>query len=344
MLAAYENKFPGFTDFYSRLLGYYFSACPVSHPEVAERMSVALGEMGAEADTALARFQKEGLFSGSPLSNRSQVELFWRSPLMAVFDAAIGYMPSSDIDLKRYLPKPVEGKLALVKRRQDVLERARAGEIARGDLTYWQACLANCAPELFLLPFLPAVGALRGLDIGCGWGRGTLCLPELERMEITAMDIDVGQLQIMEKLAKNMGWQGLKTITTSEFAFPDSSFDFALSMAFLHLLEEEQLRTTLLEVQRCLRHYAPFHVEAPIGSSEGITVVSHFTVQSLIDIIHSVEVGGKRFQLIEFDPRIPDLFTFVVLNKDELPLGPRSGRAAYRCRSAAKRLLALHLQ
>ena len=336
-LTEIDARYPGFTEFYSRLLGYYFACCPREHPEVAERLLRALKGLGEEAEPALQEFAAAGIFSGKPFSTKDQVELFWKSPLMALFEAAIGYNPPLDTDLSSVIPAPVEGILDLIQRRVSVARATQNGEMARGELPYWRACLANCAPELYLLPFLSDRERFTGVDIGCGWGRGTLTLPNLNRFRVTAVDVSEEQLAVLSRLALNMGWDGLETQT--ELSQPPDSADFGVSMAFLDLLEREQILQILRDLLRVLRIHSPMHIEAPTRSKEGITVVTQFSVEQLVDMFHSVEANGKIFQLLEYDPRIPDLFTFAVLAKDALPDEPRTGRKAHRYRTEAKRLV-----
>jgi len=335
-LAQLDIRFPGFLEFYSRLLGYYFAACPRKHPQVAARMAEALDALEEQGERALQEFARGGIFADGALSSREQVELFWKSPLMALFEAAIGYTPPPGTDLSLHLPKPVGGFMELVRRRQEVAQRVVDGALARGELPYWQACLTNCAPELYLLPYLPERGSLVGLDLGCGWGRGTLSLPELNRLQVHAFDVNENQLSVMRSLARNLHWQGLRTKASAEPIGADDFADFGVSTAFLHLLEEAQLTETLRALLRLLKRRSPLYLEVPTRSSEGVTMVTQFSGQELIDRLHSVECNDKIFQLVEHDPRIPDLFTFGVLDKHELPAEPRTGRRAFRHRTKAR--------
>jgi hypothetical protein len=339
MLEDYEKRFPGLLGFYSGLLGYYFAACPKECPEVAARMYDAFQSLGKDLEPALKEFQAEGLFSGRALSTRRQVELFWTSPLVTVFEAAVGYTPPPDVDLKRLLPEPVDSRMGLIRRRHQAAERVGSGELASGDLPYWQASMANCAPELYLWPYLPAEGLLCGFDLGSGWGRGVLCLGNFQRCEVTALDIQESQLDLLRRLAEGLGWLGLKTQVSTEPSFPDDSMDFGLSYAFLHLAEAEQLRSLLTKALQSLRTHAVFHIEFPTDSPMGLTMVSCLTIEQLLDLFHTTTVGDKLFQLVDFDPRIPDLFTFAVFRQGELPEGCRTGRGAHRFKPLAKRIL-----
>ena len=101
LLWSYDRQFPGFVDYFDRLLQGYFRLSPRTHSEVAERMGEALEQLGdVAARDALAEFQQVGIFSGDPLSNDAQVRLFWTSPLMNVYRAAMAYAPKPEDDGK----------------------------------------------------------------------------------------------------------------------------------------------------------------------------------------------------------------------------------------------------
>ena len=344
-LQDYEEQFPGLLDFYSRLLGHYFEACPIRYPQVAHRMALALESLGPElALKALGVFQQAGLFYGGPMVSRAQVDTFWSSPLMVCFQAAIGYQPSPQTDLREHIPEQVSSVIQLAQRCFALSQRARQGEVAQGSLTYWQAALQASCLELYLLPFIPEqeAQALRGLDLGAGWGRATLELHEIRNLSMCCVDISSEQLKLLEILARNIDFQGriecFKS-ATEQLPLADESLDFAVTYGFLHLLEDEALTATLQEVLRCLKPNTPIHVELPTSSPLGVTMVTNLSVQELIDRFHSTTAHHKTFQLAAHDPRFSNLFTFAVLKSSDLPSQDRIGRKAFRHKPLAKRLL-----
>ena len=343
LLEDYDQAFPGFLDFYGEMLGYYFGASPVENSPVRARMEKAFQELGDEASRrALKEFQEAGIFDAEGLSGDRQVALFWTSPLMRVYRAAIGYAPDPRLDLRGHFPPPVSGATELLERRSKMAQRAQAGEMAGGSYQYWEASLLASAPELYLIPFLPKRSSLVGLDLGCGWGRASLALAQqLETARFRCLDLGREELDILEALAARAGCgDRLEAVEgdVCKMPFAPDEFDFAVSFVLLDLLSDVALEQCLKEVLRCLKAPAPFYVEVPTQGCCRQMMLQGFTDESFVERLHGVRDHGKRLQLAHHDPRYPGSFTFAVLKaqalKDEEPPHIRVSKAKRLLRGA----------
>lgn len=341
MLRAYDAEFPGFIDYFERLLQGYFHVGPRSHPLVAERMEVSLRELGPDvARKALAEFSQAGIFGEEELSNDAQVKAFWTSPLMRLYRAAIGYAPSADDDLPAAVPTPVSSVVELLERqaafRDTPLTTVRAGR----ELNYWSEVLQVAAPELYLWPFLRQ-GERHGLDLGCGWGRGALGLRNYEALRMTCVDINKEELELLGRLAVKAGLADkvqAQYADITELPFAANSFDFALTYVVLDLLSDQALKAALREVLRCLKPDSPFYVDIPTDRFCGSMMLQKQSRRGFIELLHGLEAHGKIFQLAFHDPRIPMQYTFAVLESDALMLPDNGRRPASLISQAAARL------
>ncbi len=339
LLWSYDAKFPGFVDYFDRLLRGYFHLSPRTHPEVASRMGEALDKLGPEAATrALRDFQAQGFFSGGPLSDDAQVKLFWTSPLMTVYRAAMAYAPHPIDDVLAAVPEPVASANELVGRQADYSSSDLSGDASRG---YWNKVLLTAAPELYLWPFLATrQGRLRGLDLGCGWGRATLGLRHFERLEMVGVDLNAEELELFEKLSERAGLAEQVTTMVADITalpLPDDHFDFAISYVVLDLLSDASLEKALRAVLRCLRPDSPFYVDIPTNRYCGEMMLQRQDRRGFIDLLHGLEFENKIFQLVFHEVAIPMQYTFGVFDRGDLD-APPGRRPASLTREASARL------
>lgn len=339
LLWSYDAEFPGFVEYFDRLLRGYFHLSPRTHPEVASRMGEALEALEPEvARRALGDFQAQGLFSGEPLSNDAQVKLFWTSPLMSVYRAAMAYAPRPTDDVLAAVPEPVASATELVTRQAAYSSSDMSGDAARG---YWNKVLLTAAPELYLWPFLTTrQGLLRGLDLGCGWGRATLGLRHFERVEMVGVDLNAEELELFEQLSERAGLAEQITTMVADITalpLPGDHFDFAISYVVLDLLSDASLETALREVLRCLRPDSPFYVDIPTDRYCGEMMLQRQDRRGFIELLHGLECENKIFQLVFHEVAIPMQYTFGVFDRRdfEAPLGRRPASLA---REASARL------
>lgn len=339
LLWSYDAAYPGFVDYFDRLLSGYFHLSPRTHPEVAERMGSALEKLGREvASTALEEFQQRGIFSGESLSNDEQVRLFWTSPLMEVYRSAMAYAPSPEDDVIAALPLPVTTATELMQRQASYSGSDLSGDPSKG---YWNRVLLTAAPELYLWPFLPErEGLLRGLDLGCGWGRATLGLRHFERFEMVGVDLNSDELALFAELGRRAGLADRITTLTADITalpFPSDSFDFAVSYVVLDLLSDAALESALLEILRCLRPDSVFYVDIPTDRFCGEMMLQRQDRRGFIDLLHGLETDGKVYQLVFHEVRVPMQFSFGVFRKEDLDTAP-GRRPASLLRKAQARL------
>lgn len=340
LLAAYDAEFPGFVDYFQRLLHGYFRVGPRTDARVAERMEQSLQALGpATAREALAEFSQAGIFSQAPLSNDLQVKAFWTSPLMSLYRQAIGYAPRPDDDLLAAYPAPVTTVAELQTRQMAFRDTPLTTQRDGRELQYWSEVLQVAAPELYLWPFLRP-GERHGLDLGCGWGRGALGLRDYQRVRVTGVDINEPELELMRVLAARAGL-GEKvlavTADVTELPLADESFDFALSYVVLDLLSDQALHSCLKELLRCLKPDSPFYVDIPTDRFCGAMMLQRQSRRGFIELMHGVKAHGKLFQLAFHEARVPMQYTFAVLEATALEL-PENGRrpASLVARAAAR--------
>jgi SAM-dependent methyltransferase len=341
LLGTYDAEFPGFLDYFQRLLEGYFRVGPLTHPKVAQRMEESLRQLGPEVcRLALAQFAETGIFQADRLSTDAQVQAFWTSPLMAVYRAAIGYAPEAADDLVGRIPSPVATVEELFARqlayRDTPLTSVRDGE----EMRYWSAVLQVNAPELYLWPFLRGRSSPHGLDLGCGWGRGALGLRDYSDLTVTGVDINEDELALLRSLAANAGLSErvkARLADITSLPFTEDTFDFALSYVVLDLLSDHALGCALREVLRCLKPGSPFYVDIPTDRFCGAMMLQRQCRRGFIELLHGIEAHGKVFQLAFHDPRLPMQYTFAVLGRDEIevPVGARRP-TALKARTAAR--------
>lgn len=339
LLESYDRRFPGFLDYFDRLLRGYFHLSPRTHPEVAGRMEGALAKMGEEkAARALADFQAAGIFSGAPLSTDAQVKLFWTTPLMAVYRAAVAYAPGPEDDILAAMPPPLATVQELLARQAEYSTSDMSGDPSQG---YWRRVLLTAAPELYLWPFLQSKkAALRGLDLGCGWGRATLGLRHFERLQMVGIDLNAEELALFDSLARRAGLHDRVSTLQGDITslpFTDNHFDFAISYVVLDLLSDSSLEQALKEILRCLRPNSPFYVDIPTDRYCGEMMLQRQDRRGFIDLLHRLEYENKIFQLVYHEVAVPMQYTFGVFDREEL--GATAGRRSASLRDeAASRL------
>ena len=326
LLESYDSRFPGFLDYFDRLLHGYFHLSPRTHPEVAGRMEAALEKMGAEkAASALADFEAAGIFSGAPLSTDAQVRLFWTSPLMGVYRAAMAYAPQPEDDVTSAVPNALSSVAELVARQAEYSNSDMSGDPSQG---YWRRVLLTAAPELYLWPFLQSKkAALHGLDLGCGWGRATLGMRHFERLQMVGVDLNPEELELFDSLARRAGLQDQVSTLQGDITslpFTDNRFDFAISYVVLDLLSDSSLEQALKEILRCLRPSSPFYVDIPTDRHCGEMMLQRQDRRGFIDLLHRLEYENKIFQLVYHEVAVPMQYTFGVFDREEL--GATAGR------------------
>jgi ubiquinone/menaquinone biosynthesis C-methylase UbiE len=329
LLSRYDAEFPGFVDYFQRLLSGYFGVGPRTHPAVALRMEECLRAMGPEVSRkALDELAQAGIFRDELLSDDVQVKAFWTSPLMSLYRAAISYAPSSQDDLVGSFPSPA-ASLDEHAARQAAYRGTRLTSVEGGaEKRYWSEVLQVAAPELYLWPFLGGRGELHGLDLGCGWGRGALGMRDFSNLRMTGVDIGDEELEMLRVQAAKAGLSDrveARWADITSLPFAAGTFDFALTYAVLDLLSEQALQSALHEVLRCLKADSPFYVDLPNEQFCGAMMLQKHSRRGFADLLHGMEAHGKVFQLAFHDLRVPRQYTFAVLSRDALEF-PKGGR------------------
>ena len=340
LLAVYDAEFPGFLDYFQRLLTEYFAVGPLTHPLVAARMERCLGNLGPDLSRRhLSRLTEAGVFEPGPRRDDLQVRAIWTSPLMGLCRAAIGGAPGLEDDLVGSYPVPATG-MAEHSLRQSAFRDTQLASVEDGvEKLYWRESLQLAAPELYLWPFLPGSGELRGLDLGCGWGRGALGMRDYSRLRMTGVDIGEEDLELLRAQALRAGLsERVEAVRADVTALPfvEGCFDFALSYLVLDLLSREALTRALGEVLRCLKPNSAFYVDMPTDYFCGSMQLQKQTARGFIELMHDQRARGKLFQLAFYDLRVPRQYTFAVLEEDSLDFPPRGGlRPAWLKKGAA---------
>jgi hypothetical protein len=209
LLHHYDAEYPGFLDYFQRLLMQYYQVGPRSHPLVAHRMEEALNRLGPQKTReALEQMTRAGLFGEENLSHDRQVQAFWSSPLMELFRAAVAYAPGPDDQLVASFPPPVQSLAEHAARQVAFRGTQLVDELGQVVRSYWRESLQVAAPELYLWPFLQGRDPLHGLDLGSGWGRGALGMRDYSRLRMTAVDIGADELELLRLQAAKVGLTG----------------------------------------------------------------------------------------------------------------------------------------
>ena len=343
LLSTYDAEFPGFVDYFQRMLTEYFMVGPRTHPVVASRMEECLRAMAPEVvREALGQFAAAGILRNVALCSDSQVQVIWGSPLMALCRAAIGGAPSPADNLVASFPPPVSD----VARHAERQMAFRGSDFASlkddgSETLYWKESLRLAAPELYLWPFLRKRDELHGLDLGCGWGRGTLGMRDYSRLRMTGVDIGEDELELLRRQAEQAGLgQRVRALAAdiTQLPFACDSFDFALSYLVLDLLSEGALQLALAEILRCLKVDSPFYVDMPTDYFCASMQLQQKTPNEFIDLLHGQRAHGKVFQLAFHDRRVARQYTFAVLSDDALDFPHSGARPSWLVKAAAARL------
>lgn len=342
LLSSYDAEFPGFLDYFQRLLHGYFRVGPRTDPLVARRMEECLQALGPQVcRQALAEFARCGIFTEAALSNDAQVRAFWTSPLMSLYRAAIGYAPSRQDRLLESFPTPVGSVQELFARQMEFRDTPLTSVRDGREMRYWSEVLRVAAPELYLWPFLPGGRELHGLDLGCGWGRGALGLRDYSRLRVTGVDLNEEEIELLRFQAARAGLServSARVADITSLPFADETFDFALSYVVLDLLSDQALEQALLELLRCMKPDSPFYVDIPTDRFCGAMMLQRQTRRGFIELLHGLEGHGKVFQLAFHDPRVPMQYTFAVLQRDALGLPAGARRSSHHIDLASARL------
>lgn len=342
LLTRYESEFPGFLDYFQRLLTQYFKLGPRTHPLVAERMESCLRSLGPEVSRkALEELAQTGLFQSECLVDDRQVAAFWSSPLVGLVRSAVAYAPTLDDDLVGSFPPQAAGMDEHLARQVGFRNTQLAnsqGEVVR---RYWSESLKLAAPELYLWPFLQGRDRLHGLDLGCGWGRGALGMRDYSNLRMTAVDIAEEDLDLLRHQATKAGLADKVEACRADVTklpFPADSFDFGLSYLVLDLLSDDALREALGEILRCLKPDSPFYVDMPSDYFNGAMQLQKQTARGFLELLHSMRAHGKVFQLAFYDLRVARQYTFAVLDQDTLEFPSNGRRPSWLIKDAAARL------
>ena len=339
LLSTYDAEFPGFVDYFQRMLTEYFMVGPRTHPVVAARMEEGLRGMAPEVVRgALAQFAQAGIFETLTLHSDDQVQVIWGSPLLALCRSAIGGAPTSTDHLVASFPSPVSGITEHAERQMAFRGSDFANLKDDGSETfYWKESLQLAAPELYLWPFLRKHGKLHGLDLGCGWGRGALGMRDYSRLWMTGVDIGEDELELLRRQAEQAGLgQRVRALVAdiTQLPFACDSFDFALSYLVLDLLSEGALQLALAQILRCLKADSPFYVDMPTDYFCGSMQLQQKTPNEFIDLLHRQRAHGKVLQLAFHVRRVARQYTFAVLSDD----AQSGARPSWLVKAAAARL------
>ena len=342
LLSTYDAEFPGFVDYFQRMLTEYFMVGPRTHPVVAARMENCLRGLAPEVvREALAVFSRAGILENGELLSDSQVQAIWSSPLMALCRAAIGGAPGATDSLVASIPPPVSDITQHAARQMAFRGSGFASSKDGVETLYWRESLQLAAPELYLWPFLRKGAELHGLDLGCGWGRGVLGMRDYSNLRMTGVDIGEDELELLRTQA---GLAGLgervqaRAADITQLPFANDSFDFALSYLVLDLLSESALPAALAETLRCVKADSPFYVDMPTDYFCPSMQLQQRTPHEFIALLHGQRAHGKVLQLAFHDRRVARQYTFAILSSDALDFPENGARPSWLVKSAAARL------
>ncbi len=297
VLTRLEQRHPGLEN-YARAIGSYFG---LEH-EVMRKAYVRYLKPFDEEELArhARRWEELGVLPDLAIDRDEQVGAIWANPLFPLL--ALDFCPPPDVDLREHILPPVRHQEDLPSRLVFPEPNVRP---------YWQAALWRTFPELFLLPELKEPG--RGLDIACGWGRASLSLRH--DLEVHGCDLTESSLELLERLARNMGKQNVHTKVgdVTGLPYPENHFDFILAFDIYEHLTDPALHLLMSETLRVARDHAVLYTEIPVEMYHPpITHLQNFKLDELVDRFRNFQAHGKTFELVRFTPEVSDQFTFRV--------------------------------
>ena len=306
---------PGLETFCQSLWSNFSPAYAMKHLRV--RASKLLESLPVEVlQHELSEWTRLGIVPEPDPRNQELVGVLWQSPLFQALMDAVGFTPPDDIDLRNYLAPLYSSLTEMAVARTRLQGKCQRGAVARGAMPYWQVVLQIQAPHLYLEPFLPQGVPLQGCDLACGWGRICLTLSEYQQRHIHACDLADSSLRTLEKLARIRGLEGVietHRVDILQLPFSDHQLDFFLAFDIFEHLVDDVLRGCLAEMLRCGKRGSVLYAEIPLRAyCPALTHLQNWDQDSLCAFFEGVEFESKRWKLRQWNPHIPEHFTFVM--------------------------------
>jgi 2-polyprenyl-3-methyl-5-hydroxy-6-metoxy-1,4-benzoquinol methylase len=318
-LAQAFEELPGLENFCSELWGNFVPLFAMK--KLHSRATVLLEALPEEVvRQELKEWSRLKLVPSPDPKNQDLVGVLWQSPLFICFMDAVGFFPPPEVDLRPHMAPLYASLEEIAEVRTALMRRCERGQMARGDLPYWQMVLKLQAPHLYLEPYLPQSGELQGCDLACGWGRICLTLSEYKNRRIHACDLAESSLLTLRKLAEQRELPG--TIETHRvdilnLPYSDNFFDFYLAFDIFEHLVDDVLSSCLKEMLRCGKPGAPLYTETPLMCfCPALTHLQNWSEAELTAAFEKERVDGKSWRRRLWDPRFPDHFTFVIEQVD----------------------------